>query len=390
MTEKLYDAYAYLKTFAARVESCTPISGGCFEVILNRTAFYPEGGGQPCDTGVLNFANVMDVQERGGEIVHTVDRALTEGETIFGGVNWERRFRLMQQHTGEHIVSGIANRLFGFANVGFHMSENSMTVDWDGEAGEDRLAVIERLANEAVYRDLPVTAFYPSADELKKLHYRSKKELEGRVRIVQVPGVDVCACCGTHVARTGEIGAIKLLSSQRYKGGTRITMACGAQAMEDYSRKQGSVSRISALLSAKPEEVAEAVGALQNEITSLKKEASLLRERIFQMKADSVPENSKNICLFEEGLAPEEMRRFALLLAGRCTGTASVFCAGGAGAFRYVLASAAVDVRPQAKALNAAFSGRGGGPSGLAQGSVKGTREQINAFFSERQWLIFT
>ena len=299
-----------------------------------------------------------------------------------GQVDWVQRFDYMQQHTGEHIVSGIANRLFGVENVGFHMGEKFLTVDWSGRLTKNQIALVECLTNEAVYRNLPVRAEYPTVEELAKMEYRSKKELTGAVRIVTVPGYDVCACCGTHVAFTGEIGAVKILSAQNYKGGTRITLACGAQAMNDYAEKQESVAQISSLLSAKPEEVGQAVERLLNESDSLKRQLSEIRGQLLQKKAESIPADSGSACVFENGLPPEDLRKFAVLLAKRCGGTAVVF-SGKDNAYRYALANAGQDdVRPIGKALNDAFSGRGGGSRELVQGTLKGTHSALKDLFA--------
>lgn len=379
MTGKLYYQNVCQRTFAAHVISCEP-KNGKWLVVLDRTAFYPEGGGQPADTGVLNFANVLDVQEHGEEIIHTTDRPVPVGSIVTGGINWTRRFRLMQQHTGEHIVSGIANRLFGVDNVGFHMGEQAITVDWNGRVDETGLELIERLANEAVCRNIPVRAYYPSKEELKSLSYRSKKELSGAVRIVEIPGYDVCACCGTHVSFTGEIGAVKLLSSQNYKGGTRITMACGEQAMDDYAEKQKNVAAVSTLLSVKPGEIADAAERLLRENDDLKRQLAELRGRLLEQKVSSVSENCGSVCMFEDNLSPDDLRRFALLLAKRCGGAAAAF-SGTDGNYRYALACAGEDVRPFGKRMNAAFGGRGGGSTELVQGSLKGGRAEIEHFF---------
>lgn len=381
MTEKLYDKDAYRKIFSARVLKCEQ-KNGKWQVVLDRTAFYPEGGGQPADTGVLNFVNVLDVQEQGDEIVHTTDKPLPVGLNVMGGVNWTRRFRLMQQHTGEHIVSGIANRLFGVDNVGFHMGEKFMTVDWNAPLSESQLKLVEDLANEAVYRNVPVHAEYPSQEKLQTLAYRSKKQLTGAVRIVTVEGYDVCACCGTHVARTGEIGAIKLIGWQNYKGGTRITLVCGAQAMEDYHEKLRSVSAVSALLSAKQGEIDSAVERLLKENADLKRRLSEMTAAMLAQKAALVPENCGNYCTLEENLSPDDLRRYALMLAERCGGTVGVF-SGKDNSFRYALAASGGDVRPFCKKLNAAFGGRGGGSAELAQGSLNGEFPEIQKFFCE-------
>jgi alanyl-tRNA synthetase len=380
MTEKLYYVNPYQKTFFAHVVRCEPADGK-WHVVLDRTSFYPEGGGQPADSGVLNLANVLDVQERGGEIVHVVDRPLTPGSGVTGGVNWARRFRLMQQHTGEHIVSGIAHRLFGVDNVGFHMGERAITVDWNGRIDENSLELIERLANEAVFRNLPVRAYYPPEEELRTLAYRSKKELFGAVRIVTIPGYDVCACCGTHVARTGEVGAVKIIGSQSYKGGTRITMVCGAQAVDDYDEKQRSVAAVSALFSAKPEEIAAAADRLLRENADLKRQVVEARSRLLELKASAVPETEGNICRFEKNLSPDDLRRYASLLARRCSGVAAAF-SGADGSYRYALVCISQDVRPFGKRMNAEFGGRGGGSAELMQGSLTGTRTDLERFFA--------
>ncbi len=382
MTEKLYYQKPYQKTFSAHVVRCIP-DGPHYAVILDRTAFYPEGGGQPCDTGVLNFVNVLDVQEKDGEIVHTTDAPFARGSAVTGGINWARRFRLMQQHTGEHLVSGIAHRLFQVDNVGFHMGEKFLTVDWNGRLDSSQLATVERLANEAVFRNLPVQAAFLSDEQLKAVAYRSKKELQGPVRIVTIPGCDVCACCGTHVAATGEIGPVKILTSQSYKGGTRITMACGEQAMEDYREKTDGAAFLSNLLSAKPEEIPQAAERLLCENADLKRELSERKTVIFELKTAALPETAETVCLFEEGLSADDMRRFATMVASKHGVTAAVLCGGDENGYRYAVASPREDdVRPLGKALNAAFSGRGGGSAELVQGSVRGRAEDIREFFA--------
>ena len=380
-TEKLYDLDPNVRTFRARVLECTP-KVGTYEIMLDRTAFYPEGGGQPADRGVLNFSNVLDVQEREGKIIHTADRPLPVGATVSGGVDWPRRFALMQQHSGEHIVSGLAHRLFGLDNVGFHMGAAALTVDLNGELSEDRVALLERLANEAVWKNAAVRVSYPSPGELERIPYRSKKKLTGAVRIVEIPGFDICACCGTHVARTGEIGAVKLLSAQRYKGGTRLTIVCGSQALRDYGEKLRGVAEVSALLSAKPEEIGRAAERVLSENEELRRRASGLQTEVFRLKAQALPESCGSLLRFEKNLAPDDLRRFALILSERCGATAAVFSGEGNG-WRYAVADASRDRRPLAKALSAAFNGRGGGPKELIQGSVSGKEEEIEAFFSE-------
>jgi len=386
MTEKLYYENSYMKSFAARVTECSK-QGEQYAVVLNRTAFFPEGGGQPADIGVLNTVNVFDVQEHGDKIIHTTDSPFPVGTSVMGGIHWPHRFELMQQHSGEHIVSGIIHRLFGLDNVGFHMGAKLVTVDFNGELSEEDLRMVECLANEAVYRNVQIEVSYPSAQELAVLKYRSKKELSGVIRIVTIPGYDICACCGTHVARTGEIGIIRLISAQRYKGGTRVGLLCGSKALADSKEKAQSVNAISVLLSAKPEEVSNSVEHLLSENNSLKQEIIMLHEQIFEAKVAAVPNGTKNICLFETGLTPNDLRKFCLLLCAHCSGTAIVLSGDEKTGYKYALGSTGEDVRPLCKELNQAFSGRGGGSKELVQGSVKGYQKDLECFLTDNQSL---
>jgi alanyl-tRNA synthetase len=348
--------------------------------VLDRTSFYPEGGGQPSDIGVLNTVNVLEVQEKNGTIIHTTDKPLTVKSNVTGGVNWVRRFSLMQQHTGEHIVSGIIHRLFKLDNVGFHMGDTAITVDFNGELSKDNLKVVEMLANQAVYKNIKLKIWYPTSLQLKQINYRSKKELEGEVRIVTIPGYDTCACCGTHVDKTGEIGIIKILSSQRYKGGTRITMLCGDSAASDYYERVEISNKISSLLSAKPNEIASAVEHLLEENKLLKQQNSSMKNLVLESKAENITEGTKNVCVFEEDLEPNDLRRYCLMLSERCSGFAAVFSGNNEAGYKYAIASENVDVREYSKKINAKFNGRGGGKQNLVQGSVKCRRNLLDDY----------
>ncbi len=381
-TEKLYYKNTYFRTFRAKVLRCEK-QGEHYGVVLDRTLFYPEGGGQPADIGVLNTVNVLDVHEQDGWIVHTTDRPLPVDSAVTGGINWPHRFTLMQQHSGEHIVSGIVNRLFGLDNVGFRMGSKAITVDFNGELSQDDLSLVEALANEAIYRNVSIETSYPDAQALSALSYRSKKELTGEVRIVTIPGYDVCACCGTHVAKTGEIGIVKLVSAQHYKGGTRVGVLCGKKAVDDYNEKTDSVGAVSVLLSAKPEKIKEAVEHLLEETNALKQQLTSLKNQTFVSKCDQVPEGTKNICLFEPELAPADLRAFCLLLCDRCSGVAAVLSGDDAAGYQYAVGSAKEDVRAFGKELNQAFNGRGGGSKELVQGTVRGLQQEIKSFIED-------
>ena len=253
MTEKLFYENSHLAEFDAAVTECRQ-NGECFEVELDRTAFFPEGGGQYADTGTLGGVPVLDVQERGGHILHMTEESFEIGTLVKGKIDWSERFMKMQQHTGEHIVSGIVHGRFGYNNVGFHLGSEDCTMDFDGEISREELAEIELEANRAVWKNLEVQTLYPSKEELAHIEYRSKIEIEGQVRIIVIPGYDTCACCAPHVERTGEIGVIKLVNMQRYKGGVRVTMLCGIRALADYAVKQREAEAVSAMLCAKVNE----------------------------------------------------------------------------------------------------------------------------------------
>lgn len=255
-----------------------------YRVLLDQTAFFPEGGGQPADEGTLDGIFVTDVQEIDGEIWHTVEAPLEPGKTVVGKLDFEKRFSNMQNHCGEHIVSGIVHRIYGFNNVGFHMGSDVITVDFDGVLTEEQLYDVEQEANEAVLRNVPVTISYPSKEELETMDYRSKKEIEGQVRIVTIEGYDSCACCGTHVAKTGEIRLIKILSTQKYKGGVRVTMLSGEKAYADYCLKHINTLGIARLLSVKPEEAGDAVVRLKQKNIEMKKEIKQLKKELYALQ----------------------------------------------------------------------------------------------------------
>ena len=229
-TEKLYYEDPYCTAFTGRVLSCEKSKAG-WSVVLDRTAFYPEGGGQPADRGTLGGVRVTDVQEQDGVILHTCDGPVEPGADAEGSVDWARRFDHMQQHSGEHILSGLLCALYDCSNVGFHLGADTVTIDYDRVLTEEQVLEAERRANAVIWRDTPAEITFPSHEELERLHYRSKKELTGQVRIVAFPGADCCACCGTHVRSAGQVGLVKLLTCQKFRDGVRIEMAAGGRAL---------------------------------------------------------------------------------------------------------------------------------------------------------------
>lgn len=376
-TKKLYYENVYVTSFTATVTGCTTLPNG-YGVTLSETLFYPEGGGQPADIGYLGAAAVLDVYERDAVIIHRTDKPLAAGETISGEIDWNRRFSLMQQHTGEHILSGLIHSLFKLDNVGFHMGKEYVTIDINGVLSEEELSYIEKLANQAVYKNIPVETDKDGRDLL----YRSKKELTGAVRVVSVPGYDTCACCGLHCAFTGEIGSIKLLTAQKYKGGMRIYLLCGEKARQDYYAKNKSVYAISSLLSVKTDEVTQAVAKLLDENTSLKRHLTHYQKELFRYKVRDISEGTKQVCLFEDNCTPHALRQLCTLLCERVE-VAAVFSSVSEGEYKYALGSQAVDVRSIGTRLNAVFNGRGGGQKALVQGTVFASEEEIKAFMAK-------
>ena len=354
MTEKLFYQDSHRSTFTAIVQEVRP-SGNGYEIILDRTAFFPEGGGQSSDTGSLGGVSVSDVQEIDGKIIHYTDGPLVEGTEVEGCIDWTERFSKMQQHTGEHIVSGLIHKIYGYHNVGFHLGTDSVTLDFNGVVPKEKLHEIEQLANEAVAKNLPVQVLYPTDEELSKISYRSKIEIEGQVRIVVIDGYDVCACCAPHVKQTGEIGLIKLVGMQNYKGGVRISMLCGFRALEDYYQKEKNNREIAVMLSAKEYETAVEVERLQEELAMKKAKIAELERKFLEQKVETLDISSEIVCLFEETEG-----------------------------YRYVLGSRSLDVRKNGKLLNEAFHGRGGGKPEMVQGTVQGKREEIEAFLNCR------
>ena len=383
MTEKLYYLDSHLFEFEAEVTDCRKGKRG-WEAVLDRTAFFPEGGGQGADTGAIGPARVLDVHEREGEIVHLCDRELVPGPYACA-VDREQRLRRMQNHSGEHVFSGLTHQKYGAENVGFHMAADGMTIDFDKELSFEQLSEIEYEANLVVRANLPVRTLFPSPEELAVLDYRSKKELSGAVRIVEIPGVDRCACCAPHVNFTGEIGVIKLLTAERHRGGVRLTLICGMDAVDDYRRKLSSAAAVSALLSAKRDEIAPAVERLLEAEAKLKERASILGMRYAALRAEAVAPTKEHICLFDEALSEAAARELVNRLVEKTSGAAALFLKEEEG-WRYVIGSRTLDLRAAAKTINTGVSGRGGGRSEMIQGSASASAAEIEAFF--KSWIV--
>ena len=383
-TEKIYYQDAHQAAFQARVLSCQPGKHG-YDVVLDRTCFYPEGGGQPGDTGVLSGVRVTDTHEAGGEIVHYCEAPLAEGQTVEGTIDYERRFEFMQLHTGEHILSGVIHRRFGYENVGFHMGADFVTIDLSGMLTPEQVQSVEAEATEWIWKNVPVEVSYPDPDTLKTIPYRSKKELTGQVRIVTIPGADVCACCGTHTRTTGQVGQIKILASENYKGGVRLSVVCGARALAAAQAMRARQAEIGALLSAKADQTAVAVHRVYDEYTALKFTHFGLCSQLFDALAQLTAPDADAIRTLP-GLDPDGLHRLAVRLTEATTGLCAALTPTEKGT-GYCLARRDGDVRALTKALNAALNGRGGGKPGICQGSCAATPEQVERFLKENNKL---
>lgn len=384
---KLYYDSAYIKEFEAQVLSCQEGKKG-WEITLSATAFYPEGGGQPADTGLLGNVRVTDVHEKDGQVVHYTDGPLPVGEMVRGVIDWDRRFQHMQEHSGEHLVSGLIHQRFGYDNVGFHMGTDEVTIDFNGVLDWGDLMAIEEKANGMIWENLEISAVYPEKDELDAMEYRSKKELTGAVRIVSIPGGDVCACCGTHVERTGEIGLVKFLSMIHYKGGVRISLLCGKRAVEDYERKRDQVQKISVLLSARPGEISRAVEKLKDEEAKLQEKLVAAYDKLIASEVRDIKEGDGDIFILEPDFEAIQLRHLVNRLLEEKKGR-TVLALGGAaeGSFLYVLGSRDGDMRRLSRELNGLLNGRGGGSAQMAQGTFFATKDQLQAILKEKGFM---
>ena len=387
MTEKLFDTDSYITEFECKVTDLYT-EGDFLCLILDRTAFFPEGGGQTCDKGWLNSVNVENVQNIGGKIIHFVENSeenvkmFTVGSVLSGKIDFKKRFSDMQQHTGEHIFSGIVHSLYGYNNVGFHLGTEVVTLDFDGELKEDDVCKVENLVNKAVWDNLEIRVLFPSDEELSSIDYRSKIEIEGQTRLVEIPGVDMCACCAPHVKFTGEVGIIEVVNFERYKGGTRLSILCGERALADIRHKLNENRRISVLTKAKQSDTAVAVERLLEENERLKYEINGLNRRFLEGEAEKIEPTDK-IIIFDSRLKDKLLSDFTLSLMEKASEFVACFCPDG-DVIKYCIASKTNDLRPLCKELNTAFSGRGGGRPEIVQGSITAAEEEVKAFIEAK------
>lgn len=379
-TIRLYDQNAYETEFEAEVVSCEEVSGKekkSYEVILDQTLFFPEEGGQSPDMGTINDMEVRDVQIKDQVIRHTVDEPIAAGTKVKGKVDWQHRFYNMQQHTGEHIFSGIVHNRFGYDNVGFHLSDSVVTMDFNGVIPEEELRDIEDEVNLAIVKNLPVEVTYPSKEELKELDYRSKIEIEGQVRIVTIPGYDVCACCAPHVKHTGEIGMLKVMSMQNYKGGVRISILCGFRALEAFRQKSEIITELMTQFSTNQEALVDNVVKLKNNSQNYKTQLAEAKQELMDYKIAALPTDIDNAVLFEQDLDTPIMRAVVNKLVEKYKRVSALFVGDDESGYNFIIGSQNADCRLIAAALKNKLEARGGGSNVMVQGSVKADKAAI-------------
>ena len=379
-TTKLYDNDSYTTGFTAEVLECIK-KDSSYEIVLDRTQFFPEEGGQTPDLGMIDGINVMDVQIRDNVIYHTIDRQIEIGTTITGEVDWSRRFSNMQQHSGEHIFSGIVNRLYGYDNVGFHLSDSIVTMDYNGSFDMKKALEIEQMVNEAIALNIETIITWPSGDELKTINYRSKKELEGPVRIVTFPGYDVCACCAPHVRRTGEIGLLKVVGLINYKGGVRVSILCGQRAMKLFDFDHELITSVAENFSTSPDKICDSIKKLRE--TNLDSKAEILRlsESLIKYRLAEISDELSNVCIIEREADQNMMRGAVNQLMQKHAGICLFLSGDEEKGYSYIAGSSSLDTRKFGKALSEKFSAKGGGSEKMIQGKLPPVSlEEIKSF----------
>ncbi len=379
-TVRLFDNDAYKTEGYGTVVSCVEEEHNgqkCFALVLDSTIFFPEEGGQSPDKGFIDNAEVLDVQVDHGIITHYVTERFDEGRSVCMKLDMNHRFSNMQQHSGEHIFSGLVYTLFGYSNVGFHLSDNSVTMDFDGVLTKEDLEMIETKVNEAISRNLEVTARYYTKEELELITYRSKKELEGPVRIVTIPGFDTCACCAPHVKHTGEIGMLKIIHSQNYKGGVRIHILCGFRALEYYRESLSLIDSLTGTLTTGRENLLENVEKLKSENLSLSSKLLNAKQELLHKELDSLPAELSDVILCREKTDSLIMRNAVNYLTAKHDGFCGFFSGNDETGYTFIIASSTKDARELSKKLADTLSAKGGGKPQMVQGNISATKEQI-------------
>ena len=375
-TIALYDDDAFATEFTAEVVSCEEAEGG-YKIVLNQTLFFPEQGGQTSDVGCIGEVMVKDVQIENEVIYHLCDKPIPAGQKVVGTIDWNHRFGNMQQHTGEHIFTGLAHNLYGADNVGFHLSDNTVTLDLNIELSEDQIRLIERTGNEVIAKDVPVKAYFPDETILATTEYRSKKEIDGDVRLVEIEGVDICACCAPHVKSTGQVGMLKVVSYEKYKGGTRVYILCGLRALEDYNRRMQLLTKSYQQLSCSEEDLPGRIAGIMEDNKQLKYKISQIKSDILMNQIARYPSELSDVTIFTEDLDAKTMRDGVNALVERHEGLCAIFSGDDEEGYNFVIGSKTRDCSAIAAGLRELLGAKGGGSKQMAQGSVQATRSEI-------------
>lgn len=385
-TKKLYDLDAYGTEFEAKVLTCEEVKKKDttgYAVTLDQTLFFPEEGGQSPDQGTINGISVLDVQIKKDVITHTLAAPAEVGSTVKGKIDWKHRFYNMQQHSGEHIFSGLVHSRFGYENVGFHLSDQTVTMDFNGVLSEADVAEVEYAVNEAIIKNIPIEVTFPTKEELETLDYRSKIEIEGQVRIVTIPGYDVCACCAPHVKRTGEIGMLKVMNYQNYKGGVRISILCGFRALEAFRQKCDIISELMGIFTTNQEAIVDNVTKLKAVNQSLKSELGTAKSALLDYKVAELPADTDNAVLFEDGIDTNTARNCVNGLVEKYSGFSAFFTGNDEAGYSFIIGSKNADCNTVAAALRNKLGARGGGKPVMVQGSVKAAKSEIEEVLKE-------
>ena len=381
-TIALYDNDAYAKDFVGKVISCDEITKGdskLYKVVLNQTLFFPEQGGQSSDKGTLDNKLVIDVQIEEGIIYHYCKGGFLIGEEVQGVIDWEHRFNNMQQHTGEHLFTGLAHNTYGAENVGFHLSDNTVTLDLNIELDDEQIEYIEKKANEIIARDVAVKAYYPNQELLGAISYRSKKEINGPVRLVEIEGIDLCACCAPHVKSTGCIGLLKVVSYGKYKGGTRVYILCGMRALQDYNRRMNILAKSYQLLNCMEEELPDKIEGLIEDNKQLKYRINDISGEVLRHEIEKVSTESPNAIIFMEELDAKTMRDGVNSLMESHDGLCALFSGNDDIGYNFIIGSKTIDCATMAKHLRESLNAKGGGSSQMIQGNINATLPEIEA-----------
>lgn len=389
ITQKLYDTDAYASEFQATVISCEKksyIADGKnqqgYAVVLDKTLFFPEEGGQSCDKGTLNGVFVNHVAENDGVTEHYIDDEFEEGLNVCGIIDFSHRYRNMQFHSGEHVFSGLVSSLFGVKNVGFHLGKEFMTMDYEALFTKEMIDTVEDAANEVIYKNLEISAEYFPSEDLKNAEYRSKIDIDGDVRIVTIPGVDVCACCAPHVKRTGEIGVLKVADFEKYKGGTRVYVVCSADALADYRRKNDDNVMMSKLFSVKRDQVADAAKRMYDENERLRADIVALGKKYCELLAKSYTVSQKPAIIFENGIGASGMRTVANEVMKKVP-LVAVFDKKEKDTYNFIMASETLNCKEILNDVSKSFTAKGGGSERMLQGTLCGTEKAVFEHFEK-------